>query len=94
MSARVTVGALTFAAEWLRAYEDDHGTPIGDLDPRDVPEHAVELLRVAEWIDAEIARRTRGQTERAVAKQHGVDLSDPVSRRQVRAAVRRAASAS
>jgi hypothetical protein len=89
MTARVTVDDLLGAADWLRAYEDDHGRPIGDVDPAEVTdERAIELLRVAEWLDAEVARRRQEQTVRAVAKRSGV------SSRRARAAVRRAGASS
>lgn len=87
MTTRVSIYDLQGAADWLRAYEAADG-PIGENGACG-DERAEELLRVAEWLDAEVARRQREQTERAVAKQAGVDLNDPVSRRQVRAAVRR-----
>lgn len=93
MTARVSVEDLLGAADWLRAYEDDLGRPIGDVDPADVTdERAVELLRVAEWLDAEVARRRGSAQERAVARRAGVSLSDPMARRAVRRAVRSAQS--
>jgi hypothetical protein len=84
---RVTIEALLGAADWLRAYEIDGG-PIGEHGPGDDP-RAAELLLVAEWLDAEIARRTRAAQERAVARRSGLSLADPVARRQVRRALDR-----
>lgn len=82
---RVSVYDLQGAADWLRAYEGPDGV-IGD-NGAGGDERAVELLRVAEWIDAEVARRQREQHEREVARKAGLDPNDPVARRRVRAAM-------
>jgi hypothetical protein len=82
---RVSINDLAGAVDWLRSYENSDGVPIGDGGTGLDDERAVELLRVAEWLDAEIARRQEQQTVRAVAKQAGV------SHRQARSAVRRRA---
>jgi hypothetical protein len=84
---RVSIEALLGAADWLRAYEIDGG-PIGEHGPGD-DERAAELLLVAEWLDAEVARRQEAALERTVARRNGVSLSNPVARRQVRAAIAR-----
>jgi len=85
--ARVTINDLEGAVDWLLAYEAADG-PIGDNGTAG-DDRAEELVRVAEWIKAEIRRRLMAGVERKVARKAGLNLSDPVSRRQVRQAIRR-----
>jgi hypothetical protein len=63
---RVSVEDLLGAADWLRAYEGPDG-PIGEHGACG-DERAVELLRVAEWLDAEVTRRHRESQVRTVAR--------------------------
>lgn len=80
MTPRVTADELAGAADWIRAYEIDGG-PIGEHGPGDDP-RAAELLRVAEWLDAEVARRQDDALTRRVMREHNV--SRTVARRAIR----------
>lgn len=95
-AARVSSYELLGAADWLRAYEGPHG-PIGDHGPGD-DSRAAELLRVAEWIDAEIARRAHEAQVRDVARQAaeraGRSPRDPAVVRAARRALADAAATS
>jgi hypothetical protein len=69
MAPRVSVEELLGAADWLRAYEGPDGV-IGDHGAGG-DERAVELLRVAEWLDAEIERRRSAAVVREVVARTG-----------------------
>lgn len=70
---RVSIEDLLGAADWLRAYEGPAGV-IGDHGAAG-DERGVELLRVADWIDAEITRRHIDQGARSIAKRSGVSVA-------------------
>lgn len=52
---------LRFAAEWLRAYDDEH----------DGGEQSAVAAKVAEWLDAQADAKEL----RAVAREHGVPVA-------------------
>ncbi len=57
-SVRVSAGDLSWAAEWIKAYEVDPVTP------HDVERHR----RVLDWLNAEVARRINDAVYRGAAK--------------------------
>lgn len=71
--AKVSIDDLTRAEDWLRSYE-----PAPDED-------CSGLMRVADWIKAEILRREDAESIRTIAKQAGVSSA------KVRAALKRQA---
>lgn len=68
---KVSINDLLRAEDWLRGYE-----PAPDEDGSD-------MIRVAEWIEAEIKRRHDAANVREIAKQAGV------SQAKARAALKR-----
>lgn len=69
MAPRVSIEELLGAADWLRAYEGPAGV-IGEHGAAG-DERAVELLRVAEWLDAEVDRRRDAAVVREVVARTG-----------------------
>jgi hypothetical protein len=67
---RVTTEDLAWAATWLGAYEGDDGVPADAAGETD-DEHVRTAQRVAEWLRAEVARRTEDAAVRDLVRRTG-----------------------
>ena len=93
MTARVTLDDLYAAREWLNAYEAEDGT--GERNPEEGPytgtdETAARMYRVADWLEAEIARREDDAKARRLIPLITAETGRTPTLEQARAAVRKA----